>query len=193
MAPDRHAKGNLETQAQKKRMLSRRSVMLAGLSSGALLASPPVLRGLAEVVNEPQPYFASLRRVVQVLQTLGAPLAPVDAEQIAKLSVAPSPENLNEAELILARYTLMRVRLSPDGTALTRPGESARELVEQGWRSFLIRVENPGCLTLPLTSISDVAIDDGDLIQLYALSRESFLSLGNFSGPADYAHRWMGF
>ena|ERR1700759_4690291 len=62
MAPDRHAKGNLETQAQKKRMLSRRSVMFAGLSSGALLASPPVLRGLAEVVNEPQPYFASVRR-----------------------------------------------------------------------------------------------------------------------------------
>src|SRR5450432_2044520 len=100
---DRHAKGNIGTQAQKKRMLSRRSVILAGLGSGALLASPPVLRGLAEVVNEPQPYFASLRRVVQALQTLGAPLSPVDAEQIAKLSAAPSPENLNEAELILAR------------------------------------------------------------------------------------------
>ena len=47
------------------------------------------------------------------MQNLGAPLAPVDAEQIARLSAAPNPDNLKAAELLLARYTLMRVRLSP--------------------------------------------------------------------------------
>ena len=179
--------------AQTERTLSRRSLIAAGLSSGALLACPSVLRGLAEVSVEPQPYFASLRRVVQSLQSLGAPLAPVDADEIATLSAAPSQENLKEAELLLARYTLMRVHLSLDGIALTRPGEAARELVEQGWRSFLIRVENPGGLTLPLTSISDAATDEGGLNQQYTFSREPSLSLGNFGGPADYAHRWMGF
>ncbi len=75
----------------------------------------------------------------------------------------------------------MRVRLSPDGTALTGSGESARELVEQGWRSFLIRVENPGGLTLPLTSISDAATDEGDLNQQYTVSREPMLNLGNLA------------
>jgi hypothetical protein len=179
--------------AQTESTLSRRSLIASGLSSGALLVCPSVLRGLAEVAVEPQPYFASLQRVVQSLQSLGAPLAPADAGEIARLSAAPSQENLKKAELLLARYTLMRVRLSPDGTALTGPGESARELVEQGWRSFLIRVENPGGLTLPLTSISDAATDEGDLIRQFAGSREPGLSLGNFSGPADYAHRWMGF
>jgi hypothetical protein len=178
--------------AQTERSLSRRALIAAGLGSGALLACPSVLRGLGEAAVEPQPYFASLRRVVQALQSLGAPLAPVDAEQIARLSAAPSPENLKEAELLLARYTLMRVRLSSEGTALSRPGESARELVEQGWRSFLIRVENPGGLTLPLTSISNAAMDEGDLIHQYGMGREPSLAVGNFSGPADYAHLWMG-
>jgi hypothetical protein len=173
-------------------VLNRRSVIVAGLSSGAFLACPPVLRGLAELAVDPQPYFASLLRVVQALQTLGAPLAASDAEQIARLSATPSPENLHDVELLLARYTLMRVRLSPDSAALTRPGESACELVEQGWRSFLIRVENPGGLTLPLTSISNVAMDEGDLIQQFSVSREPSLAAGNFSGSADYGHRWMG-
>jgi hypothetical protein len=61
----------------------------ARLSSRTLLACPSALRGLGEATVEPQPYFASLRRVVQALQSLGAPLAPADAEQIAKLSATP--------------------------------------------------------------------------------------------------------
>ncbi len=54
-------------------------------------------------------------------------------------------------------------------------------MVEQGWRSFLIRVENPGGLTLPLTSISDAATDEGDLNQQYTVSREPMLNLGNLA------------
>jgi hypothetical protein len=74
---------------QTERSLSRRSLIAAGLSSGTLLACPSAFRGLGEAAVEPQSYFASLRRVVQVLQSLGAPLAPADVEQIAKLSATP--------------------------------------------------------------------------------------------------------
>src|SRR5947209_11019128 len=49
-----HATGDLGMRAQIKRTLSRRSLIAAGLSSGALLACPPILRGLAEVAVEPQ-------------------------------------------------------------------------------------------------------------------------------------------
>jgi N-methylcarbamate hydrolase len=175
------------------RSLSRRSMIAAGLKSGLLLACPSVLWGQGNVAVEPQPYFASIRRVIQALTSLGAPLAAADAGRIAQLAAAPSPANVRAAETILARYTLMRMRLNPDGTASTTSGDSPRELVEQGWRSFLIRVENPGALTVALTSISDAAIDEGTLSQRGAISREPPLAVGNFGGPADYARRWMGF
>jgi hypothetical protein len=60
-------------------------------------------------------------------------------------------------ETILAPYTLMRVRIDREGTVSTTAGGSPRELVEQGWRSFLIRVDNRAGLTTALTSISDAA------------------------------------
>ena len=102
-----------------------------------------MLWGQDNVAVEPQPYFASVRRVIQALRSLGAPLAAADAERITQLAAGPNPANVRAAETILARYTLMRVRLNPDGSVSTASGDSRRELVEQGWRSFLVRVDNP--------------------------------------------------
>jgi hypothetical protein len=178
---------------QTRGSLSRRAVIAAGLRSGLLLACPSGLKAQDNLTVEPQPYFASVRRVIQALRLVGAPLSPADEERITRLAEAPDPANVQAAEAILARYTLMRVRLSSDGSTLTTPGDSPRELVEQGWRSFLIRVENPDALTVALTSISDVAIDEGRLIQQYAISREPGLAAGNFGGPADYARLSLGF
>jgi len=180
-------------QTQTGSSLTRRSMIAAALRSGFLLACPAVLRGQDDVAVEPQPYFASVGRVIQGLRSLGAPLAPADAERITRLTAVPSPANVQAAETILARYTLMRVRLNPDGTALTAAGDSSRELVEQGWRAFLIRVENPGALAVALTSISQAAVPEGSLSRQMAISREPGLAIGNLDGAADYARRWMGF
>jgi hypothetical protein len=106
---------------------------------------------------EPQPYCASVRRVIEALRSMGTPLSSVDADRIKQLIAPPSPESVLTIETILAPYTLMRVRIDREGTVSTTAGGSPRELVEQGWRSFLIRVDNRAGLTTALTSISDAA------------------------------------
>jgi hypothetical protein len=173
--------------------LTRRAMIAAGLKSGLLLGCPSILLAQDPLSVEPQPYFASVRRVIQAVGSLGAPLAAADAARITRLAAVPSPTNVRAAETILARYTLMRVRLNADGTVSTTSGDAPRELVEQGWRAFLVRVENPSARTIALTSISDAAIDEGTLSQQSQVNREPGLAVGNFGAPADYARRWMGF
>jgi hypothetical protein len=169
-------------------------MIATGLKLGLWLACPSVLSAQQEELTvDPQPYCASVRRVIEALRSIGTPLPPSDADQISQLIVTPTPATVHAIEAILPRHTLMRVCIDSKGTVSTTPGGSSHELVEQGWRSFLIRVDNRAAVTTALTSISEVAIDESALAQRGGLTREPPLSEGNFFGPADYARRWMGF
>jgi hypothetical protein len=123
----------------------RRAIAAAGLGSIALMARPSLLlaAGAADETNvDPQPYFASVNRAVEALAGLGAPLTPDDTARIAALSLRNDRAAVEAAERILGRYTLARLSIDPGGTPHVAPGEARRILVEQGWRMFLVRVEN---------------------------------------------------
>ena len=108
------------------------------------LASARFLPALAAEPGNiaPQPYFANVRRAVAKMAELGAPLASVDAKEIAALAKEKTAAAVTKAEKILDRYTLARVTLGTDGIGRATPGGAKRTLVEQGWRMFLVRVEN---------------------------------------------------
>ncbi|WP_156993413.1 CehA/McbA family metallohydrolase [Terriglobus sp. TAA 43] len=48
---------------------------------------------------------------------------------------------VGKAEEILRQYTLAQLSLGPDGAPQITAGDAPRQLVEQGWRMFLVRVE----------------------------------------------------
>jgi hypothetical protein len=116
-------------------LITRRSIISMGLKSG--LACPSVLSAQPEDrAVEPQPYCASVGRVIEALRSMGTPLSFVDADRIKQLIATPSPESVLAIESIMDHYTLMKVRIDRDGTVSTMPGGSSRELVDKGGAGF---------------------------------------------------------
>lgn len=96
----------------------------------------------ADAQVPPQPYFAAVNRVIESLAHLGSPISATDAKQIATLTQRNDDVAVGRAEEILRHYTLAHLSLGPDGTPQITAGDAPRQLVEQGWQMFLVRVEN---------------------------------------------------
>jgi len=121
--------------------LSRRELMVL---LGAAVGAQALPAWAAEVsVIEPQPYFASVKRALESLASLGAPIAAADAEQLAALGRQNDRTAVDAAEEILNRYTLATLSIDADGALHVGVGGAQRKLVEQGWRMFLVRLANP--------------------------------------------------
>src|ERR1700691_1262273 len=132
--------------ASHEKVISRRAMLSLGLKAGLVLACPtwsfaadPADPGAIE----PQPFFAGVKRAVEALEKLGAPLPPADAARIAALALQNDGAAVAEAGRILGCYTLVDLAIDPDGASHVGIGPAPRTLVEQGWRMFLVRVSNP--------------------------------------------------
>lgn len=130
-----------------------RRAFILGASSFSLVSPRSGWAATADRI-EPQPYFASVRRAMAMLATAGQPMAQADAAQLVELAARGDAEAVRAAEAILDRYTLARIMLDKAGRGIASLGGARRVLVEQGWRSFLVRVENPGEIRRFLTTFS---------------------------------------
>ena len=156
----------------------RRAVAAAGIASAALLVRPSLLfAGSADDVGgiDPQPYFAGVSRAVAELADAGAPLAPGDAGRIALLSRQGTRASVEEAEAILGRYTLARVAISPAGPSHIGPRGAPPTLIEQGWRLFLIRVENPAARRDSFEIVQGGFQTPGQMMPGFSLAQRAFL------------------
>jgi hypothetical protein len=84
-----------------------------------------------------------VKRALEALEKLGAPVAAADAQQIASLASQADSAAVNAAEKILDRYTVANISIESESSAHVMLGGATRTLVEQGWRVFLIRLSNP--------------------------------------------------
>lgn len=183
-------------------MPTRRGLIGAGLTAALLLnhrklfaATEPPPTNIA-----PQPYFAQLGRVVDVLRDLGDPIDPDDVALLENLARTPSSTDITRAEKALERYVLLRCHIDQQGKAVTTPGAATTKLVEQGWRSFLVRVDNPFAFQGEVDLISDTGEPEGDLILPSQRNNNSIepalpwgYSVDHPMQQPDYAARWMGY
>ena len=107
----------------------------------------PVIAGV-----ELQPLSAQVERVAQSLEMLGEPLP---ATVVASLRAA---KKVDEIQKILDRYCLAGININPESRVKVQQGEAKAELVEQGWRSFLVKVHNEAGVTAALEAQSPNAI-----------------------------------
>lgn len=183
-------------------MIKRREFIAGGCISGLLAYVSNT--GVASAIAAQSPQRLSpgqVKRIIEALRFVGQPLPQDVAQHLLTLA-----ENLDEAnsaavERILDGYTLARVRLDQYGVGQAAAGGANPELAELGWRSFLVRVENPAGLTGPLILGSRIAIAEGDI---QPGIHESHI-LGNdipqpLSIPADLdtdyergVDQWMGY
>src|SRR5688572_10370012 len=118
--------------------------------SGAVIAAPLTLVTNVEV----QPLVAQVTRVAEALSYLGAPLS--DAE-MTRLKGAPSltaADAVKQIQEVLDRHALFGVSINPEMRVKVAQGEARPELDEQGWRVFLVKVENDAGTTAPLKASS---------------------------------------
>ncbi len=113
----------------------------------------PVTMALAEpaplVPNvEFQPLAAQIRRVVEASDYLGEPLP---ATMKAAMESATAADELQTA---LDSRVLFVVNINPEMRVKVAQGPAKPELVEAGWRQFLVKVVNESGTTAPLAIVS---------------------------------------
>ncbi len=131
-----------------RRLLS--AVLVVALTSWAAAEELPLVKGV-----EAQPLKAQARRVAEALDYLGEPLS---AEEKAALEKATANMNADEAVLAIQKVLdprcLAGVNINPESRVKVARGPAKAELVEQGWRVFLVKVQNEGGVTAPLVATS---------------------------------------
>ncbi|HYR59595.1 MAG TPA: CehA/McbA family metallohydrolase [Chthoniobacteraceae bacterium] len=132
------------------------------LFAGIIALSISVARG-ADVppvdVPDAQPFFAQVRRVIEATDYLGAPIAPTEKQALAQaMQLADSAAAVRNVQAILDRHCLFLVGINPEMRVKAAQGPAKAELVEQGWRQFLVKVHNEAGTTAPFRAVSPNAL-----------------------------------
>ena len=124
-----------------------------------------------------QPLAAQVARVAQTLEMLGEPLPAADAQQLK------AAKTIEQIQRVLDKHCLAGIEDQP-GEPGQSPGEAGKaQLVEQGWRAFLIKVNNQAGVTavlavdspnagpLPNTPAPTLGVRDGSICRWRTNSR----------------------
>src|SRR6266567_6138615 len=103
---------------------------------------------------EHQPLAAQVLRLIEALDVVGEPLPANEAAELRKLAEATSdkPAAVAQIQKILDRHCLIGVNINPESRVKAQEGPAKPELVEQGWRNFLVKVQNEAGIT-PVLSV----------------------------------------
>ena len=131
----------------------------AGVAAGALalplrsrLSGPdwPVVRRV-----EVQPLLAQVRRLVAATSYLGSPLRPDDRQSLE--AADKNHDAVAAIQRVLDPYCLLGLTLHPGAPPVTVLGPAEPELVQHGWRQFLVKVHNAAGVDAGLRAASDAA------------------------------------
>src|SRR6266481_629436 len=96
-----------------------------------------------------QPFAAQVSRLLEALEVLGDPLPAEETTELKRLAGVPSDRAyaVTEIQKILDRHCLVGVEINPESRVKVQEGPAKAELVEQGWRTFLVKVINQAGIT----------------------------------------------
>jgi len=159
----------------------------------AVVSKMPSSASSKREVVELQPLAAQARRVAEALELLGEPLGAGDMRALElALEDGDEARAVSAIEKVLDRRVLVNVSISPESRVSVTRGAARAQLVEQGWRVFLVKVRNDAGVTAQLRATSPQALP------VYARGISNIP--GGFSldprptqkiTPADVADRWL--
>jgi hypothetical protein len=154
------------------------SLVLFWLAGQVHAAELPVVKEV-----EGQPLAAQATRIAEALEYLGAPLGEGDRTALEK---AGRDRDVEKIQAILDARCLFGVRIESAQKLTTLPGPAKAELMEQGWRNFLVKVLNqPG--------LNDVDIRADSPNALPYLVRSSSSPAPKVGSVADVKERFLSF
>ena len=138
-----------------------------------------------------QPLAAQLKRVSEALNFQGSPITPADQDALNALLAKGGDGAVERAQEIFDAYCLFGVQINPESRVKVSQGPTKPALVEQGWRTFLVKVHNEAGVTAELRALSPQA---QSLFSGGAYSNPSdkeFRSHQNHAEKVEIADRWM--
>src|ERR1051325_1055469 len=147
-------------------------------------AALPVVKGV-----EWQPLSAQVKRLIEAIDFLGSPLSADERKAIDAAGQEADPAMaVEKVQAILDGHCLFGVHINPEMRVKVAPGPAAPQLVEQGWRQFLVKVQNESGTTAPLAAVSPNAVSMFDSGASRTSSDQFFRRKGEkqpLSKPAD--------
>jgi hypothetical protein len=102
-----------------------------------------------------QPFAAQVGRVIEAMDYLGSPLKPEEKKALETAMRDPGGEtSAGKLQDILDRHCLFGITINPEMRVKVEAGPAKPELVEQGWRLFLVKVVNASGTTAALRASS---------------------------------------
>ncbi|HET6425992.1 MAG TPA: CehA/McbA family metallohydrolase [Planctomycetaceae bacterium] len=138
---------------------------------------------------EAQPLAASIERLIAALDFVGAPLSMGDRESLeSALKFTDGKEALAAVQKILDPHCVAAVIINPESRVSVVEGPVKKELIQQGWRTFLVKVHNEAGVTAPLKT------ESANLLPVYERgkgARERPMTDQTLVQPSDVPHRFL--
>lgn len=136
-----------------QRWLLPLTLALAAHTSLAAVSEPPTLPVVTGV--ELQPLTAQVKRLTEALESLGAPLSESERRALdSAFSMTDADQAAAEIQRILDARCLAGIDINPEMRVKVAAGPAPKELVERGWRTFLVKVHNQAGATAELRVVS---------------------------------------
>lgn len=140
----------------------------------------------SEQAKQNQPFFFSVRKIIDDLAFSGNPLPAADK---AALLGAIANSDAAKTKDLLDTYCLLAVTINPESRVKLSAGKAKPELFEQGWKAMLIKVENQARVTATLSLSSPQALkpfDGGE--RLYGMD---YHGKGSQVNAQQIEDRWL--
>jgi hypothetical protein len=134
-----------------------------------------------------QPFKAQIGRVLEALDYQGVTLPSDDMRAIREaLDKSSADESADKVEELLDKHCLVEVDINPESRVKVARGKAAAELVQSGWRAYLVKVVNEGGVTaeLRVASPQGRAVFDSDWLRTPSDKRFG-------KGPRDEKDLWL--
>ena len=105
-----------------------------------------------------QPLASATQRLIEALDYLGSPLSEGDLSAIQEALVSDNhTQAIVDLQKILDAHCITGVNINPESRVKVKEGPANKELMQQGWRTFLVKVHNEAGVTAPLAAESENA------------------------------------
>ena len=120
--------------------------IVVALEFTCVLAGPTVnADDTSQVITgiERQPFVAATRRLVEAMDFAGAPFSENVRKKMADAAAMPEDKDaVKQLQLILDPLCLAFVNINAESRVKVAEGQVKKELMQQGWRAFLVKVHN---------------------------------------------------
>jgi len=134
---------------------------------------------------ELQPLISQIKRLTETMDYLGAPLNSSERQALERAyQMADASKASVAIQEVLDNHSLLDVHINPESRVSATQGRAKPELLQNGWRVFLVKVRNEAGVTAQLKATSP------NSMPVYKQSRGS-ASPNDSVKPNDVADRWL--